>query len=296
MNDVCSTRALPDPELLTAFVADHRSFTRAATALNRAQSAVSMQIKRLEERLGTELFHRTKVNVDLSLAGEGLLGYARRILLLNDEAVGHLQQHKVEGRVRLGVMDDYGSFVVPPVLASFVAAYPRIHIEMETGLTARMPERLGEDFDPRDRNASRRPGRRRAAATRTGGLGHGRFAIGGIAGPAAGCAVSAGLPVPPMGDRGARCVGTAMATGLREPQPRGRGVHCGAGTGGDGGEAGHLSAEAASAVGARWHAAASWGGYTAASGGGSAEGGWVVGGSHRAGHCALTGTVSWQPL
>jgi len=147
MNDVCSTRALPDPELLTAFVADHRSFTRAATALNRAQSAVSIQIKRLEERLGTELFHRTKVNVDLSLAGEGLLGYARRILLLNDEAVGHLQQHKVEGRVRLGVMDDYGSFVVPPMLASFVAAYPRIHIEMETGLTARMPERLGEDFD-----------------------------------------------------------------------------------------------------------------------------------------------------
>ncbi|QRF61527.1 LysR family transcriptional regulator [Variovorax paradoxus] len=138
-----------DPELLKAFVAvaDHRSFTRAATALNRTQSAVSMQIKRLEERLGTELFHRTKVNVDLSLAGEGLLGYARRILLLNDEAVGHLQQHKVEGRVRLGVMDDYGSFVVPPVLASFVAAYPRIHIEMETGLTARMPERLGEDFD-----------------------------------------------------------------------------------------------------------------------------------------------------
>jgi DNA-binding transcriptional LysR family regulator len=138
-----------DPELLKAFVAvaDHRSFTRAATALNRTQSAVSMQIKRLEERLGTELFHRTKVNVDLSLAGEGLLGYARRILLLNDEAVGHLQQHKVEGRVRLGVMDDYGSVVVPPVLASFVAAYPRIHIEMETGLTTRMPERLGEDFD-----------------------------------------------------------------------------------------------------------------------------------------------------
>ena len=138
-----------DPELLKAFVAvaDHRSFTRAATALNRTPSAVSMQIKRLEERLGTELFHRTKVNVELSLAGEGLLGYARRILLLNDEAVGHLQQHKVEGRVRLGVMDDYGSVVVPPVLASFVAAYPRIHIEMETGLTARMSERLGEDFD-----------------------------------------------------------------------------------------------------------------------------------------------------
>jgi DNA-binding transcriptional LysR family regulator len=138
-----------DPDLLKAFVAvaDHRSFTRAATALNRTQSAISMQIKRLEERLGTVLFHRTKVQVDLSLAGEGFLGYARRILLLNDEAVSHLQQHKVQGRVRLGVMDDYGTLIVPPVLAGFVVSYPCIRIEMETGLTAHMQERLGEDFD-----------------------------------------------------------------------------------------------------------------------------------------------------
>ena len=55
-----------DLELLKAFVAvaDHRSFTRAAAMLNRTQSAVSMQIKRLEVRLGVELFHRTKANVD----------------------------------------------------------------------------------------------------------------------------------------------------------------------------------------------------------------------------------------
>jgi DNA-binding transcriptional LysR family regulator len=138
-----------DPDLLKAFVAvaDQRSFTRAATALNRTQSAVSMQIKRLEERLGVELFHRTTINVDLSFAGEGLLGYARRILLLGDEAVGRLREQKVEGVVRLGVMDDYGTLVLPPLLASFVGGYPRIHIEMETGLTAGMPDRLGEAFD-----------------------------------------------------------------------------------------------------------------------------------------------------
>ncbi|VDO17412.1 unnamed protein product [Brugia timori] len=99
-----------------------------------------------------------------------------------------------------------------------------------------------------------------------------------------------------MGDRGARCVGAAMATGLREPQPRGRGIHRGAGTGRDGGEVGHLSAEAAGAVGTRWHAAVAWGGYTAASGDGSIAGCWAVGGSHRGGHCALTGAISWQPL
>jgi DNA-binding transcriptional LysR family regulator len=138
-----------DPDLLKAFVAvaDHRSFTRAAAMLNRTQSAVSMQIKRLEDRLGVELLRRTTASVELSTAGEGLLGYARRILTLNDEAVGRLREHKVEGVVRLGVMDDYGTFVVPPLLASFLAGYPLIHVEMETGLTSSMPARLGEAFD-----------------------------------------------------------------------------------------------------------------------------------------------------
>jgi len=138
-----------DPELLQAFVAvaDQRSFTRAAATLNRTQSAVSMQIKRLEDRLGVELFHRTKANVDLSPSGEGLLGYARRILSLNDEAIAHLREHKVEGVVRLGVMDDYGTLIVPPLLASFLAGYPLIQVEMETGLTSSMPARLGEAYD-----------------------------------------------------------------------------------------------------------------------------------------------------
>jgi len=138
-----------DPDLLKAFVAvaDHRSFTRAAAMLNRTQSAVSMQIKRLEQRLDAELFHRTKANVDLSAAGEGLLGYARRILTLNHEAVSRMREHRVEGVVRLGVMDDYGALIVPPLLASFVAGYPLIHIEMETGLTSSMTGRLGPAYD-----------------------------------------------------------------------------------------------------------------------------------------------------
>jgi DNA-binding transcriptional LysR family regulator len=138
-----------DPELLKAFVAvaDQRSFTRAASQLHRTQSAISMQIKRLEDRLGVELFHRTKASVELSAPGEGLLGYARRILALSEEAVARLREHKVHGVVRLGVMDDYGSMILPPLLASFMAAYPLIHVQMETGLTASMPERLGEAFD-----------------------------------------------------------------------------------------------------------------------------------------------------
>jgi DNA-binding transcriptional LysR family regulator len=138
-----------DPELLKAFVAvaDNASFTRAARELNRTQSAISMQIRRLENRLDATLFHRTKANVELSPAGEGLLGYARRILALNDEAVARIREHKVEGVVRLGVMDDYGTAILPPLLASFIAGYPLIHVQMETGLTSTMPGRLGEAFD-----------------------------------------------------------------------------------------------------------------------------------------------------
>ncbi len=83
----------------------------------------------------------------MSSAGERLLGYARRILTLNEEAVGRLAERKVEGVVRLGVMDDYGTFIVPALLASFLAGYPRIHVEMETGLTSSMPARLGEAYD-----------------------------------------------------------------------------------------------------------------------------------------------------
>lgn len=138
-----------DPDLLHVFlaVAERRSFTKAAAALNRTQSAVSMQVKRLEEQLDAELFHRTKANVDLSAAGERLLGYARRIISLNEEAVGRVREHKVEGRVRLGVMDDYGSLILPPLLASFISNYPLIDIEMETGLTSSMVRGLGKTYD-----------------------------------------------------------------------------------------------------------------------------------------------------
>ncbi|MBP1298274.1 DNA-binding transcriptional LysR family regulator [Bradyrhizobium elkanii] len=138
-----------DPDLLQAFVAvaEHRSFTRAASALNRTQSAVSMQVKRLEERLQAELFHRSTSSVDLSAAGEGLLGYARRILSLNAEAVGRVRAHGTDGQVRLGVMDDYGTMIVPPLLKDFIASYPLIHVEMETGLTSTMTDRLGEAYD-----------------------------------------------------------------------------------------------------------------------------------------------------
>ncbi|MFT4120670.1 LysR family transcriptional regulator [Bradyrhizobium sp.] len=138
-----------DPDLLKAFlaVAEHRSFTRAAAALNRTQSAVSVQIRRLEERLDTRLFHRTRAGVAPTANGDALRAYAERILALNAEAVGALRACKTEAVVRLGVMDDYGTIVVPPLLASFAKEHPPIRVEIETGLTATMPARLGESYD-----------------------------------------------------------------------------------------------------------------------------------------------------
>jgi len=143
------TAAVLDPDLLKAFVAvaEHRSFTRAAATLNRTQSAVSVQIRRLEDRLGTKLFQRTRAGVAPTAAGDELLVYARRLLDLNAEAVDALRACKREGVVRLGVMDDYGTIVIPPLLARFAKDHPDIRVEIETGLTATMPARLGEAYD-----------------------------------------------------------------------------------------------------------------------------------------------------
>ncbi len=106
-----------------------------------------MQIKRLEERLDVPLFERTPAGVQLTAAGDRLLDYARRILALNTEAVGHLRQRQADSVVRLGVMDDYGTKVIPPLLAHFTANHPTVRIEIETGLTCTMPARLGEAYD-----------------------------------------------------------------------------------------------------------------------------------------------------
>lgn len=143
------TAPVLDPDLLKAFVAiaEHRSFTRAAATLHRTQSAVSVQIKRLEERLGARLFQRTRAGVVLTAAGDELLVYARRLLDLNAEAIDALRARKQEAVVRLGVMDDYGTIVIPPLLARFAKNHPDVRVEIETGLTATMPARLGEAYD-----------------------------------------------------------------------------------------------------------------------------------------------------
>jgi DNA-binding transcriptional LysR family regulator len=138
-----------DPDLLHAFVAvaEQLSFTRAAKILNRTQATVSLQVKRLEERVGVALFHRSTVQVELTAEGEGFLVDARRILALGEQALARLSDQQPAGRVRIGVMEDYGTKVLPGLLGTAKKHYPLIQVEMEIGLTAKMLKRLGSSFD-----------------------------------------------------------------------------------------------------------------------------------------------------
>ncbi len=120
-----------DIDLLRAFVAvaETGSFTRAAGHLGRVQSAVSMQVKRLEEVAGQRLFDRSRRKVALSPDGEVLLGYARRMLALNQAALSDLGQAAVAGRVRLGTADT-AAYFLPGILARFAQALPRVQLEV----------------------------------------------------------------------------------------------------------------------------------------------------------------------
>lgn len=111
-------------------VADSGSFVRGAELVHRSQSAVSMQIKALETSLGKPLFVRNTRNLALTPDGQTLLGYARRMLMLRDEAWAAIVHPEVTGRVTIGVPDDYASTLLPPVLRRFSATYPRVEIEV----------------------------------------------------------------------------------------------------------------------------------------------------------------------
>ena len=123
-----------DTDLLRSFVAvaDSRSFTRAGGALGRTQSAVSMQVKRLEEALQRRLFEHNSRNIALTADGELLLGYARRMLRLNDEVVAHFAEPDLAGLVRVGTPDDYATYLLPPVLSQFARTYPQVRVEVST--------------------------------------------------------------------------------------------------------------------------------------------------------------------
>jgi DNA-binding transcriptional LysR family regulator len=105
------------------------SFARAAERVGRSESAVSLQLKRLEEQVGQKMFHRAGRNMVLTDAGERMLAYAERLIALNDEAVIEAAGLRLEGPVRLGVPPDFAETWLPTALARFVRICPAVDIQ-----------------------------------------------------------------------------------------------------------------------------------------------------------------------
>jgi len=126
-----------DSDLLRCFVAvaDARGFTAAGELIGLTQSGISVRIRNLEERLGRRLFERTSRQVSLTEDGEVLLSYARRMVDLNDEAIGRLTGGETQGRLRVGLADYVTPRLVPQLLGRFNRLHPGVTMEMRTGLS-----------------------------------------------------------------------------------------------------------------------------------------------------------------
>lgn len=132
-----------DMDALRSFVwgIDAGSFARAADRLGRSTSAVSAQLKKLEEQAGAPLVRKSGRGLTLTDGGELLLSYARRLLALNDEAVSALRGAELEGWARLGIQEDFGETVLPRVLGRFARAHPKVRVEGRIARNAELKEK-----------------------------------------------------------------------------------------------------------------------------------------------------------
>src|SRR3954469_10194479 len=134
-----------DPELLQAFVliADGHTFTQAAERMGRTQSAVSMQIKRLEETLGQTVLRRAKGGaIELTEHGRFLLTRARAILALNEEVLTMCRAPAITGTVRLGTPEDYALSYLPPILKRFAETHPGVQVDVVCAASSQLVEQL----------------------------------------------------------------------------------------------------------------------------------------------------------
>ncbi len=122
-----------DVDLLKTFlaIADYGSFTRAAEEVNKTQSAVSMQMKRLEETVGSPLFAKDGRMSRFTPDGERLIDYARRIAAINDEAIFAFTKPELTGTIRFGTPDDYADRFLPEILARFARTHPLVTVDVE---------------------------------------------------------------------------------------------------------------------------------------------------------------------
>jgi DNA-binding transcriptional LysR family regulator len=119
-------------------VAETGGVTKAAQQLHLTQSAVSMQLKRLEESLAQPLLDRSGRGVTLTNQGEQLLSYGRRMLVLNDEVMARMTDDAFEGEVRFGVPADIVYPNIPKILQRFDRAYPRVRVNLFSSYTRKL--------------------------------------------------------------------------------------------------------------------------------------------------------------
>lgn len=122
-----------DVDLLKTFlaIADTGSFTKAAEEVHKTQSAISMQMKRLEELLGVPLFAKDGRMSRFTPDGERLVDYARRIVSFNDEVVSVFTKPELTGTIRFGTPDDYAERFLPEILARFARTHPLITVDVD---------------------------------------------------------------------------------------------------------------------------------------------------------------------
>lgn len=118
------------------------SFARAATQLGRSQSAVSMQLKKLEDQTGQQLFRRNGRGLVPTEAGDSLLLYARRIIGLNDEAAAVVGATAAAASVRIGLPQDFFEDVMPDALRQFSLKRPGVHVEVRAGRNYALEEEI----------------------------------------------------------------------------------------------------------------------------------------------------------
>ncbi|WP_408004488.1 LysR substrate-binding domain-containing protein [Pseudorhizobium endolithicum] len=137
---------LLDNDVLRTFVAiaETGNFSTAAEAVLRTPSAVSMQIKKLEEQLKTTLFLRDARSVTLTQHGEMLLSYARRMLALSNEAVSRFVMPELSGVVRLGAPDDIAERLLPRILKDFADNFPGIMVDVTVDMSSALRKRVEE--------------------------------------------------------------------------------------------------------------------------------------------------------
>lgn len=129
-----------DIAILRSFVTitESGSMTGAANRLHMTQSAISMQIKRLESLLGFSVFDRAQRGMQPTPSGDLLMQYAKQMLSLNDEAWGRLTAIDYEGEVSLGVPTDIVHPLIPQVIREFAADFPRINVNLSVSLTKQL--------------------------------------------------------------------------------------------------------------------------------------------------------------